>query len=210
MRKQPSHQGKCSKVLNNVVVEALARSEELKLEGEHRKALDIAEKVLIEDPACIEAAEEIADNLLSLDRLSEAKKAASHVLSLNPQSYIGNFVIGFAASNEEQWDKAVKYFHLSNVGQPNNPEILRCLGWAIFHGGKQSEGIATLRRALFLRENDSSILCDLAACLLQQNEFVEAVALLRQALTIDPEELRVQELFEVANRLQIAFSADFT
>ncbi len=197
-------------VLNQHVIEELAHSEELKLEGEHVQALEVAEKILIEDPECVEAAEEIADNLLSLNRLSDAIKAAQYVLSLHPESYIGNFVIGFAASNQEDWTKAIKYFRLSNANQANNPEILRCLGWSLFHAEKQSEGVATLRRALFLRENDSSILCDLAACLLQQNDFTEAIALIKKAIVIDPDELRVQELYDVAQRLQIAFSEDVT
>ncbi len=210
MQKQRPARRKTVHILDQNVIEALALSEELKLEGEHQKALDIAEKILIDDPECVEAGEEIADNLLSLDRLSDAKKAAQYVLSLHPESYIGNFVIGFAASNDEDWQKAIRYFRLSNTSQPNNPEILRCLGWALFHAEHETEGVATLRRALFLREDDSSILCDLAACLLQQNEFGEAVALIKKALTIDPDEVRVQELFDVANRLQIAYSEDIT
>ncbi len=210
MEKQRSARGKQAGVLTQNIIEALARSEELKLEGRHDQALEIAEKILVEDPECIEAGEEIADNLLSLDRLIDAKKAAKYVLSLDPDSYIGNFVIGFAASNDENWDKAIKFFRLSNSKQPNNPEILRCLGWSLFHNDQETEGVATLRRALFLRENDSSILCDLAACLMQQNEFTESIALIKKALTLDPDELRVQELYDVANRLQIAFSEDIT
>lgn len=210
MRSQQTGNPQNARSLNPRVMEALAKSEEYKMEGKHLKALSIAESVLMQDPECKEAAEEVADNLLSLDRLKEAKKAAQYVLKLDPESYIGNFVIGFAASSREEWTKAINAFRRSNAGQPNNPEILRCLGWALFHAGKTDDGIATLRRALFLRENDAAILCDLAACLLQQNEFAEAAGLLRKAVALEPQDERVKELFEVANRLEQAFQEDLT
>lgn len=196
------------KTLAPKVIKALAQSEELKLLGKHNKALEVAQKILIEDPTCSEAAEEVADNLLSLDLLNEAEKAALHALKLNPRSYIGHFVMGFASSEEENWKGAIKHFQISNEGQPNNPEILRCLGWALFHHDARSEGIATLQRALHLRNDDPAILCDLAACYLQTSSFNKAISLLEKAMEVDAGDPRVQDLFDVANRLQEAFSRE--
>lgn len=201
-------QAKKEKALSMRVMRELAKSEEYKLMGKHKKALEVAQKILMENPACVEAAEEVADNFLSLDQLHEAEKVAKHTVSLNSKSYIGNFVLGFIASEDEQWEKAAEYFSVSNVGQPNNPEILRCLGWALFHKNARAEGVATLERALHLRNDDSAILCDLAACYLQIGTFGKAIDLLEKAMKIDPTDARVQDLFDVATRLQEAFSKE--
>lgn len=191
--------------LSRRVMRALATSEDYKLQGKHEKALEVAERILMDDPFCAEAAEEVADNLLSLGKSESAQKAATHVLNMEPKSYIANFVMGFVYSEREEWGKAIEYFRISNEGQPNNPEILRCLGWALFQDGKQAEGTAILRRALFLRGNDPAILCDLGACLLQLNDFNESITMLRAAQNLDPNDPRVQELLDVAERLQQTF-----
>jgi Tfp pilus assembly protein PilF len=165
---------------------------------------------LIDDPACIEAAEEIADNLLSLEKFEEAEKAASYSLRLDPKSYIGHFVVGFVASEQEEWKTAEQHFRVSNFEQPNNPEIIRCLGWTIFHAGRQEEGISTILRALSLRKDDPAILCDLAACYLQMNKFDESIELLEKAMDVDSADDRVSELFHVANRLKKAFASEIS
>lgn len=180
------------------------------MSGKHKEALTIAEEILIEDPACVEAAEEVSDNLLSLERIPEAMRAAEYVLLLSPKSYIANFVLGFVASQKEEWGKSISFFQISNAGQPNNPEILRCLGWSLFHSGKRNEGIAILQRALFLRNDDPAILCDLAACYLQINFFEKAITLLEKAVAINTGDNRVQELVTLAKKLRVAFSEDIT
>lgn len=197
-----------TKGLSQRTIQALARSEECKMNGKHEEALKIAESILMEDPSCVEAAEEVSDNLLSLERIKEASRAAQYALFLSPKSYIANFVLGFVASQEEAWGKSIAFFQMSNAGQPNNPEILRCLGWSLFHSGKRNEGIATLRRALFLRNDDPAILCDLAACYLQMNLFEKAITLLEKAISINKGDDRVQELVDLAKKLRTAFSED--
>ena len=208
MQQQKRKQAGSKNSLSARVMRELAKSEELKMAGEHEKALEVVQNILMENPACTEAAEEVADNFLSLDNIEAAEKAARHAVSLNPESYIGNFVLGFVASEKEQWPVAVRHFTISNTGQPNNPEILRCLGWALFHEGDQAAGIATLQRALSLRSDDTAILCDLAACYLQTSMFGKSLRLLERAMRIDPTDMRVQELFDVANRLQEAFTKE--
>jgi len=193
--------GKTEGKLSEKFMRMLSRSEAYKLGGEHEKALKIAESVLLHDPTCVEALEEAADNLLSLERPDAAKKTAEFCLTLDKDSYIANFVVGFLASRGEQWKLAVKHLRIANVGQPNNPEILRCLGWAMFHCRDLEGGIVCLRRAMALRSDDPAILCDLAACLLQLSRYKESLKLLEQATAVQPEDDRVKELLRVAKRL---------
>jgi tetratricopeptide (TPR) repeat protein len=204
-KQQKMRRVKKSSSLSSYVMQELARSEELKLSGEHAKALRIAESLIVDDPGCTEAVEELADNLLSLDKVAEAEKAALHALSLNKESYIAHFIIGFIASKKEDWGKAICHFQISNRNNSNNPETLRCLGWSLFHSGRQQEGISTMHRSLALQENNLETLYNLAACHLQQSAFSEAIHFLQKAAAINPDDARVKELLAIARRLQKTF-----
>ncbi len=187
------------------VMSQLAQSEEFKISGNHSKAIEIAETILLDDPGCLAAVEELADNFLSLDKLPEAEKAANFAIKLSPTSYIGNYVKGFIELSRGKWENALQFLLAANLEHPNNPEILRCLGWGIFHLGKKIEGIATLDRALNLRPDDPMILCDLGVCLLHCNSFDRAVTLFERALAIAPTNERAMECLEAAKEFRKKF-----
>lgn len=195
------------KKLPENIVRALAKSEEYKIRGENTKALQVAQKILVSDPACMQAAEEVADNLLSLGRDEEAAKAATFAFKLNNTSYIANYILGFVGLDNDP--KAPEYLRTANESCPNNPEILRCLGWALFHGGKEPEGIATLERALNLRHDDPLVLCDLGVCLLHQNTYEKAVKLFEKALELEPNNYRAQECYQAAKDIKDEMDAEF-
>ncbi len=184
------------------VMRELAKSEECKVKGKHQEALEIAQKILEKDPSCIAAAEEVADNLLSLNNHESAEKAARFVLILNPKSYIANYTLGFLSLTKGDDPVALPYLSVANNSEPNNPEILRCLGWSLFHTGSRTEGIATLERALNLRPDDSLILCDLGVCCLHLNYFEKTIRLFERALALDPKSTRAKECLEAAKNLK--------
>lgn len=183
----------------------LGESEQCKFDGKYEKALELAEKVLMEDPACLEAAEEVADNLFSMHRYEPAKKAASYALSLSGESYIAHYILGFLHSLEEQWGPAVEHFLESNRIEANNPEILRCLGWSLFQKGEQEQGYATMVRAHNLRPNDTNTLCDLAACEIESQQFSKAKEYLNIALEIDASDYKAREMLAFTERLARIF-----
>lgn len=184
------------------VIMQLVKAEEYKTRGEHEKALNIAKKILVKDPSCIPAAEEVLDNLVSLQDFDEALKVADFVLSHNHKSYIGNYAKGFIALTENENDEALPYLSKANKYNPNNPEILRCLGWSSFHCDMKLKGIVTLERALNLRPDDPLILCDLGVCLLHENVFEKSINLFQKALALDPENARAQECLNAAIELE--------
>ena len=57
------------------IAEALTHIESLKLSGEHEKSIKEAQKLLCNDPNCVNALEEIADNYVSLNDFKRAEKA---------------------------------------------------------------------------------------------------------------------------------------
>ena len=190
------------KKLSTIIANKLEKSENAKVLGNHAKALKIAHSVLIQDPSCIEAAEEVVDNLLSLQDFSEAEKVANFVLSNNKDSYIAHYALGFIYLTDNLNDVAIGYLQKANELSPNNPEILRCLGWAIFHVENKLKGLVTLERALNLRSDDPLILCDLGVCLLQEQIFHKAINLFEQALEIENTNERAQDCLQAALSLK--------
>ena len=132
------------------VLATLEEVEMLKINGEHEKSIALAQKLLVEDPDCVGALEEIADNYVSMEQHDRAEKAANRALQLDRNSYTAYYILGFLASNQQKWEVALEFLKRANVLHPNNAEILRCLGWCTFNSNKRAQGIVILERALNL------------------------------------------------------------
>lgn len=182
-------------------LERLESAEQMKLAGKHDEALRILEQLLMEDPENVPALEEVADNELSLGHFSRAERAAKQAIAIGNKSYTGHYILGFVRSHEEKWDLALKELKTANTLSPNNAEILRCLGWALFNAGQRAQGIVTLERALNLDQENPLTLCDLGSAYLQIQNLRKARALFQRALEIDPENDRARECVLVAERL---------
>jgi len=182
-------------------LERLECAEQMKLSGKHEAALKILEELLMEDPENVPALEEVADNELSLGHFARAERAAKQAVAIGKKSYTGHYILGFVRSHEEKWDLALKELKVANTLSPNNAEILRCLGWALFHAGQRAQGIVTLERALNLDQENPLTLCDLGSAYLQMQNLRKARALFQRALEIDPENDRARECVLMAERL---------
>lgn len=145
--------------------------------------------------------EEVADNELSLGRHERALRAAKEVLALDPQSCNAHYIIGFIASHQERWLDSITSLSSANHIEPNEPEILRCLGWSLFSSGDMVEGLVTLERALNLESDNPLTLCDLGVVHLRLKNYPKALALLERAQELDPENERVIECLQMARRI---------
>jgi len=182
-------------------LERLECAEQLKLTGKHDEALKILEELLIEDPENVPALEEVADNELSLGHFARAERAAKRAVTIGKKSYTGHYILGFVRSHEEKWDHSLKELKVANALSPNNAEILRCLGWALFNAGQCAQGIVTLERALNLDQENPLTLCDLGSAYLQVRNLRKARTLFQRALEMDPENERAKECVLMAERL---------
>ncbi len=186
------------------ILERLEKAEQMKLMGDHRGAIEILEKLLVEDPENISALEEVADNELSLEQYDRAGAAAKCAIDLDDKSYMGHYIMGFLQSHKEQWPEALESLRTANSLKSNNPEILRCLGWTLFNSDKRAQGIVTLERSLNLDPENPLALCDLGVCYLQARNFIKARALFQRALDLDPGNERAQECVDAVKRLESA------
>lgn len=172
--------------MNNEYSEALARAETLRQEGEHALAIEICQKILIENLDCSEAYEEIGDNYLSLQKYGEAEKALMRAIQLNPESANANYLLGFVYSEKSEYEKALEYFEKADMLRPNHAEILRCLGWCYFHSTAPRRGLVILERARTLAPQDTLILLDLGVCLLASRKHKEAKKYFLHVLELEP------------------------
>ncbi len=185
------------------ILERLERAEQLKLTGKHAEAIAILEQLVSEDPTNVSALEEIADNELSLDRFDRAETAASQAVALDAASYTGHYILGYLRAERRLWDEALVHLKEANKWKSNNPEILRCLGWTLFHIGQRPQGIVTLERSLNLDDGSTLTLCDLGVAYLELRNFAKARALLTRALDLDPGNVRARECIAAMDRLEM-------
>lgn len=182
-------------------IERLEQAEQLKLEGKYLQAIALLEQLLLEDPENVAALEEIADNELSLLNYERAEAAANRAVALSDESYTGEYILGFLRSRDGEWSEAVDHLKTANALRPNNAEILRCLGWALFNAGDQAPGIVTLERALNLESESALTLCDLGVAYLQLRNVSKAKILFARALDIEPNNTRARECMDAAEKL---------
>lgn len=192
MRMTPAHDD---------TVDVLEKAEHLKLNCQHEEALLLLEEILAWDPGNVAALEEIADNELSLERYDRAVAAAKQAVALDVESYMGHYILGFIASLRGDWAISRRELQLANQMNPNNPEILRCLGWTLFNADKRVQGIVTLERSVSLDPENTLSLCDLGVCYLQVRNFKKAHTFFEQALRLDPGNERARECVEAVTRL---------
>lgn len=196
---------------NDPSPETLARleqAEQLKLEGHFHEAIALLEELLLEDPESAPVFEEIADNYLSLQEYPRAEAAARRAVQLESESYTGEYILGFLRSQDSQWDKAIEHLRRSNGLRANNAEILRCLGWALFHAGQRAQGIVTLERALNLDADSPLTLCDLGVTYLETRDYPRARALFERSIDLDPQNERARECLQAVQRLSSPPSAE--
>lgn len=187
--------------LSRKTIDLLKEAEKLKEAGLHEEAIIILEKILTDNPDCTEAIEELANNFLSVGESEKAKKCADFVLNIDAESASANHVLGFLALYDDDFKTANRYLEKANKNDPNNPDILRCLGWGLYHQGETNRGIAILERSLNLDPENSNILCDLGICFLQEKKLAKARDLFEKAITIDPENERIGECLSLIDKI---------
>jgi len=183
-------------------VRLLEEAESLKLHCQHMEAITLLEGLLLSDPANVAALEELADNELSLERFERAEKAAKQAVALEPESYMGYYILGYIALVREEWEDAEGLLKLANDLKPSNAEILRCLGWVLFRRGDRIQGIVTLERSLNLDPESPLSLCDLGSCYMEVKNLAKAGTLFERALELDPGNVRARECVAMVGRLR--------
>ena len=103
---------------------------------------------------------------------------------------------------EEEWHTSVEELTKADEISPNHPEILRCLGWAVYNANRRTQGISLLERSRNLSPFDPNILCDLGVCYMNSLQHQEAEEVFKAALKIDPNSEQARECLKVLEAMK--------
>ena len=109
---------------NESIIALIKEAEVLKSQGRNAEAIEVLQSILITEPKCLEAYEELGDNYLSSHQNEKAHKALTQALKVNPRSSNAHYLMGFLLSMKEDWTHSVEELTKADEISPNHPEIL--------------------------------------------------------------------------------------
>ncbi|MCJ7555807.1 MAG: hypothetical protein MUP90_02700 [Gammaproteobacteria bacterium] len=170
------------------------------------RALPLAQKAVELDPDFALAYLQLADIygqlywLAAYDEayIAEARNALDQAQRLSPDMPEIRVSMGeFYYRMESDFPKALKEFELAQLQMPNNGNLLMRLGFTQRRVGLWDESIASFRRGITLDPANNYLVSGLAETLYNAGRWREAVAVLQQETSKNPEYLvfRVNEAF---------------
>jgi len=89
--------------------------------------------------------------------------------------------MGYIHISKGNFSLGVELLEKANELFPNNPEILRNLGWGYAMLGKTQKGVMLLKRALNIAPEDTLIMEDLGVTLISEGAIQEGEDMLKKA-----------------------------
>lgn len=150
----------------NTIWDIIANIERQKISWDYTGALTTALEGLKEHIDDYRLYEELADIYIYQNNLEKAEEVIRYARTLHPKSGTGMFLEGYILVEKGDFDAAIQVLEESNRIFPNNPEVLRNLGWSYVMKWLHDKGIILLRRAHVLAPEDAHILQNLSHALL--------------------------------------------
>lgn len=194
--------------MNNELNNLLKDAQDLKEMGFEEEALLILEEISQEFPNCLESYLEQIDIILNRkdnyeEGLEIVIEKALRALQIAPDNIDANYYLGYAYSLKRKWAKALVYLKKAQDMDDKDVDIMRALGVTLFHTGKQTEGIALLKRSIHNDPYYVEAMEDLAECYLFREKFAEAYVVIEKALEIAPHSETLLRLKLVADSFEI-------
>ena len=148
--------------------------EYLKWQQQYIEARKLLEGAIAKYGDRYELYEELADVYIYEWSFQKAQKALDYAETLESGSSTWLYLRGYISLIKNDFHPAVDYLERSNLKSPNNPEVLRNLGWAYTMIWDVKKWIILLERALTISPDDILIMEDLGVALLTQWKISEA------------------------------------
>jgi tetratricopeptide (TPR) repeat protein len=191
--------------INTIWNEAKANIEQ----GNFDLAIETYKYILIrydETPIAVERANaNLGDIYVTLRKLGSAEYYIKKAISCDPKKTDYHYLLGFVYSKQSLWSKAIKEFQTAVNVEPDNPEYLRGLGWALFNGGYKSGGLEHLHKADEFRPHAVNTLLDLANAYMMLFDFDKATSYVDKAWLVEPENQLIQEVKDKIEKLHKLF-----
>ncbi len=173
------------------------------------RAIETYKYILIrydDTPIAVECANaNLGDIYLTLGQLDSAEIYINKAISCDPRKPDYHYLLGFVYSKQEKWKSAAKEFQTAIKVEPDNPEYLRGLGWALFSSGDKEKGLQYLHEANGLSPSDVNVLLDLSNAYLMIFDFDKAKLYAERALLVDPQNQLAQKTKDKVEELHKLF-----
>jgi len=169
-------------------------------QGNFDKAIEIYKYILVrysDSSTAVEYANAyLGDVYITLGLPDLAESHVKKAIKCNPGKHEYHYILGFAYSKQNHWEKAIREYEIAIGNSPDNAEYLRGLGWAVSNNGDMTKGIEYLQKANRLDPSNVDVLLDIANVYLLNLEFEKAKQAARQALELDPGHSLARLVFE--------------
>ena len=132
------------------------------------------------------------DEHLRLDRLNDATECYRHALSLDPDYVDACVALGFALSEQKQYDEAGQHLRHALSIDSENADAYYILGTISKNTNDQASAIDFFSRALEVKPDFEFAHRDLVAVLFNSGRIHEARDALQKAISIYPESAEFQ------------------
>ena len=182
---------------NNSDLETLS-GEALKnaISGNYDKAIEIYRHISThcsDNPVAVELANfHLGDIFIMLKNYELAEKYINVAIKLNPMKPQYHFCLGVIYVNQLQWDRAISELETARVGLPNDGDVVRMLGSAIFGSGNTAKGLHLLEDAVRLSPDNPTTLMETAIAYLLSGRSYKAVEFALRAARLNPTDLEIQ------------------
>jgi tetratricopeptide (TPR) repeat protein len=165
----------------------------LTFKGRTDEAMQYHKRAVKLEPRNAEAHYDIANILLSQDKLEQAISEYGKALSINPKYAKAHGNLGVALLQQGRRDEAVEHFTEATKIDPNNVDAHYNMAGALVDKGRLEEATNEYRRVLRLQPQDADARCILGDVLAKQGRFEEAAAEYLEVLKINPQHPQAQQ-----------------
>jgi Flp pilus assembly protein TadD len=140
------------------------------------------------------------EELAFVEQLKEKTKEQQENLVWNV--WVNHYLLGSAYCRCQKFKSALRHLNLADAINPNNPEILRNIGWVEVMQGRCVNGRAILMRSITLDPDNAQAYNDLGASYLFEQNFPEAKKWIDQAIRLDPHDPLIRETADQIDELE--------
>jgi tetratricopeptide (TPR) repeat protein len=165
----------------------------LTFKGRTDEAMQYHKRAVKLEPRNAEAHYDIANILLSQDKLEQAISEYGKALSINPKYAKAHGNLGVALLQQGRRDEAIEHFTEATKIDPNNVDAHYNMAGALVDKGRLEEAANEYRRVLRLQPQDADTRCILGDVLAKQGRFEEAAVEYLEVLKINPQHPQAQQ-----------------
>ncbi len=189
---------KSDAIMDKVTQQTVARAIDLAEKGEFREAIELLYEVIDRYPDFENGYEMVGEYYLLNSQPEMAIRPLEIVLEMNQENFMAHFLLGCAYGRTLLFDEALEELKIAREMQPDDPEVLRNLGWITCMAGDLKEGRQILLDAMKIAPQNGLIYNDLAASYMftKARDLEKAKYWLELALKVEPDEPFIRQTYQ--------------